>query len=211
MKALESDDAVNVLQDRWIHFQPAGKDHRIGLILYPGGHVDARAYAPLARAISEKGFLVVIVPMPLNLAVFGSEKADQVIIAYPEIESWVIGGHSLGGVMAARFAARRSEVLQGLVLWASYPGVNDDLRESGLKVVSIYGTRDGLTTRADVQASQQRLPADTTWVEIDGGNHAQFGQYGAQAGDLEPLISVESQHTQIIDATLALLSMLMDD
>ncbi len=101
--ALQSDVKVQVGTGPWITFTPVGVQPTTGFIFYPGGHVDARAYAPMLRQIAERGDLVVLVPMPLNLAVFGVNRADQVIAAHPEIEHWVIGGHSLGGAMASAY------------------------------------------------------------------------------------------------------------
>ncbi|MDQ3247653.1 MAG: alpha/beta hydrolase, partial [Chloroflexota bacterium] len=103
LAALASDPAVQVNIDDWLVFQPAAGSATTGFIFYPGGRVDARAYAPAAHAIAATGVLVVIVPMPLNLAVFAPNRADQVITAYPAIQRWAIGGHSLGGAMAATY------------------------------------------------------------------------------------------------------------
>jgi hypothetical protein len=208
LQALRSDDSVLVEVDPWLIFDPNEGAEDTGLILYPGGHVDPRAYAPAARSIAEQGHLVVIVPMPLNLAVFGANKADKIIEAYPVVISWVIGGHSLGGAMSARYAFRHPEKVQGLVLWASYPAGTDDLHASGLRVASIYGTRDGLTSLEDIRTSETLLPADTLWIEITGGNHAQFGYYGPQSGDLEAEISMDEQQRMIVEGTLAVLSLL---
>lgn len=110
--------------------------------------------------------------------------------------------------MAANFTAANPGVLDGLVLWASYPAESDDLRQSGLKVSSIYGSLDGLATGEKIDASRALLPTDTTWVEILGGNHAQFGSYGAQAGDNPATISPEEQRQQIVKASVDLLSIL---
>jgi pimeloyl-ACP methyl ester carboxylesterase len=181
-------------------------DPAVGLILYPGGRVDPRAYAPPARAIAAGGYLVVIVPMPLNLAVFGPNRAAEVMDTFPGIELWAIGGHSLGGAMAARFAYRQSSAVHGLVLWASYPAASDDLSARELAVVSIYGTRDGLATGEKIAASRPLLPAETCWVAIVGGNHAQFGWYGPQSADNPATISREAQQQEVIAATLALLT-----
>ncbi|TFH34858.1 MAG: alpha/beta hydrolase [Anaerolineales bacterium] len=210
IQAMQSSQAVDVRTDPWLIFHPVAEVQKAGLILYPGGRVDPRAYAPAARSIAERGYLVVIVPMPLNLAVFGSEQAGEVIQAFPEIESWVIGGHSLGGVMAARFASRASGRVRGLVFWASYPAASDDLRNSRLRVASIYATRDGLTSLEDIRNSTLLLPADTLWIEIEGGNHAQFGYYGSQSGDLEAEISREKQQAILVGGTLNLMSTLIE-
>lgn len=205
INAMQSDSQVTVSSDPWLVFQPTEQTPTKGLIVYPGGRVDPRAYAPLARAIAEHGYLVVIVPMPLNLAVFGSSRAASVIEAYPEIQNWVIGGHSLGGSMAALYADKNRHQIDGLALWASYPASSNDLSSSKIKVTSIFGTLDGLATQAKIDASRELLPADTVWFPIDGGNHAQFGWYGDQSGDNPAGISRQEQQAQIIQATVELL------
>ena len=207
-KAIISDESVEVQSEPWLVFQPTMGTPTTGLILYPGGRVDPRAYAPAARKIAESGYLAVIVPMPLNLAVFGSDQAEAVISVFPGIRHWAIGGHSLGGAMAARFAIQNPGSLDGIALWASYPANRDDLSTSNLKAVSIYGTRDGLSSLTQIQASQALLPSDTRWVSIEGGNHAQFGWYGPQAGDNEAAISRADQQDQIVRSTLELLASL---
>ncbi|HSN73905.1 MAG TPA: alpha/beta hydrolase, partial [Anaerolineae bacterium] len=184
LAALESDAAVQVTTEPWYTFQPTGDSRSTGLIFYPGGRVDPRSYAPPARALAEQGYPVVIVPMPLNLAVFGADKAADVIAAMPEVDNWVIAGHSLGGSMAATFINRNPDAIDGLALWASYPAGSDDLSgRSDLAATSIYGTADGVAAMEDVLAGQPLLPAATVWAPIEGGNHAQFGWYGEQPGD----------------------------
>jgi predicted esterase len=200
--ALQSDQYVHVEEDEWLVFRPLDGYLEIGLILYPGGRVEPAAYAPLAREIAEGHFLVVIVPMPLNLAVLGSERALQVQAAFPEIKHWALGGHSLGGAMAAHFAAEHPSDLAGLVLWGAYSAESDDLSASDLPVLSIYGSRDGLSTPEKVLAAKPRLPKEATYLEIEGGNHAQFGDYGIQAGDMQATISREEQQRQVVQATL---------
>lgn len=208
LTALQSDEQVTVDTHQWLVFKPAAKEPAVGLIFYPGGHVDYRAYAPAARQIALQGYLVVIVHMPLNLAVLDPGAAAEVIAAYPQIQQWAIGGHSLGGAMAANFAKSHSNEVSGLVLWAAYPASGDDLSASGLRVVSIYGTLDGLSTGVKIDASRALLPTDTTWKAIKGGNHAQFGWYGDQAGDNPAAISRSDQQSQAVAATLALLESL---
>jgi hypothetical protein len=211
LSALQSDATLQVDQGEWIVFRPRAHSARIGLILYPGGRVDPAAYAPLARGIAEGGSLVVIVPMPLNLAVLGFNRALDVQAAFPEIEHWAVGGHSLGGAMAAHFASEHPGAAEGLVLWGAYAAEGDDLSESDLSVLSVYGSRDGLTTPEDIAAGRARLPGDTFYLEIEGGNHAQFGTYGPQPGDLSAGISREKQQGEVIAATLALLQQLNPD
>lgn len=206
LAALESDSQVVVDTEPWLVFRPAGQEPATGLVLYPGGRVDPRAYAPAGRALAEQGYLVAIVPMPLNLAVFAPERAGEVMAAFPEVERWAVGGHSLGGAMAARFAYQNPSATDGLVLWAAYPASSDDLSGYDLAVASIFGTRDGLATPEKVQASRPLLPPDTAWVAIEGGNHAQFGWYGPQNNDNEATVSREEQQTEIVEATAGLLA-----
>jgi hypothetical protein len=206
LAALQSNAQVQVETEPWLTFRPVGREPVVGLILYPGGRVDPRAYAPPARAIAAEGYLVVMVPMPLNLAFFGPDRAAEVMAAFPEVKRWAVGGHSLGGAMAARFAHGHPSAVQGLVLWASYPATSDDLSARELAVVSICGTRDGLATEEEIAASRPLLPAETRWVAIVGGNHAQFGWYGPQSGDNPATISRQAQQQEVVAATLALLT-----
>ena len=204
--ALESGGLVTAVQmPGWIIFSPAVSQPETGLIFYPGGNVDFRAYSPLLWKIAQAGYVVVVPDMPFNLAVFSPNKANQIISAYPQITTWAIGGHSLGGAMAARFALENPAAVKGLVLWASYPAASDDLSQYDLLVTSIYATNDGLTSGADIEASRALLPTSTVFVEIEGGNHAQFGDYGMQKGDKAATITAAEQWNQVIASTLALM------
>ncbi len=199
LAALQSDAKVHVDQQPWLIFKPVGREPTNGFIFYPGGRVDPRSYAVTARALAEQGNLVVIVPMPFNLAFFGSSRAQQVQAAFPQIQHWVIGGHSLGGVAAAMYAHSKPNSIDGLVLWASYPTSGDSLADSALPVLSIYGTED--MGRAQIEASKPLLPEATRWVVIQGGNHAQFGDYGPQPGDNPATVSRADQQAQAVQAT----------
>jgi hypothetical protein len=203
--ALESDSAVIVSTKDWIVFQPVISSKNVGFIIYPGGRVDFRSYAPMAHRIAAEGYLVVIVRMPLNLAVFGVNTASDVIKSYSQINSWVIGGHSLGGTMAAQFAHENPSEVKGLVLWAAYPASGTDLSKNNLIVTTIHGTNDGLVSSSQIEDSLKLLPVSTSRIEIVGGNHAQFGWYGDQGGDNAATISREEQQNQIFNATLQLL------
>jgi len=212
LDALQSTPTVAVTTDDWLVFRPtladmpAGPD--TGFIFYPGGRVDARSYAPYAQALAEAGYLVVITPVPLNLAVFSPNKADAVIAAFPEIQHWAIGGHSLGGAMAANYVFNHPDAVDGLVLWASYPAGNNGLQSYTGAITSISGTLDGLATVENMAAYRGLLPAQTIFVPIQGGNHAQFGWYGDQPGDNPATISREDQQAQTVAATAALLASL---
>ena len=204
-EALLSDAAVLVKREAWLSFEPAVHSAVDGFIFYPGGRIAPEAYAPLARALAKEGLLAVIVPMPLNLAILNPEAASAVIAAYPQVANWVIGGHSLGGVMAARFAYHNPEVVAGLLMLAAYPEAQFDLAERGLAVATVYGDRDGLATVPEIEASFSQLPAHARKVLIAGGNHAQFGWYGPQAGDLEAGISRHQQQDQVLKALMSLM------
>jgi dienelactone hydrolase len=201
-------EGVTVMIDDWLIFQPNSKEPSTGLVFYPGGRVDPRAYAPAARAIASEGYLVAIVPMPLNLAVLSPNSAAKVIEGFPDVGQWAVGGHSLGGAMAARFADAKPALVEGLVLWASYPAQSDDLSGSGLEVLSVYGTEDGLATPERIESSRSLLPPRTRWVAIQGGNHAQFGWYGPQARDNPPSISRRAQQEEAVAVTVRLLQKL---
>jgi dienelactone hydrolase len=204
---LDSSDTVEVVTGGWLIFRPKGINPHTGLIFYPGGRVDPRAYAPAAHDIAASGYLVVIPRMPLNLAVFSPNQADEIIARFPGVEAWAVGGHSLGGAMAAQYAY--SHDVDGLVLWASYPASSTNLSGRALKVVSIYGSLDSGAN--DMRAAESLLPSDTTWVVIEGGNHSQFGWYGLQAGDSAAGISADEQHRITVEATVALLASLNPD
>ena len=209
--ALKSRNGVQVDQKSgsdWLVFQPDQENVETGLIFYPGGKVDYRAYAPFAQQVASQGFLVVIPKMPLNLAVFGVDEAAKIIQGYPHIRHWAVGGHSLGGSMAAHFAFQNPGKVSGLVLLASYPAPSDSLADQGLKVVTIFGTQDGLATGSKMDASRSLLPADTQYVAIAGGNHAQFGYYGVQSGDHPAAISREAQQQETVLAVVKLLKSL---
>ena len=208
LSALQSDSQVTVTTGKWLIFEPIGMQPDTGFIVYPGGRVDYRAYAPQAHAIAAQDYLVVIVRMPLNLAVMNPSAAADVIAAYPQIKHWAVGGHSLGGAMAANFVYTHPGAVQGLVLWAAYPASSNDLSKSPLRVVSISGTLDGLSTPEKIAASIPLLPQETVWVPIEGGDHAQFGWYGPQSGDNTATISREEQQAQMVRATLDLLASL---
>jgi pimeloyl-ACP methyl ester carboxylesterase len=204
LEAIESDNSVLVVPKKWIVFSPLANSPEMGIILYPGGHVDPIAYAPLAREIAAEGNLVIIPRMPLNLAVLDINVADEIIEANPSIKNWVIGGHSLGGAMAAEYVAADPSVVAGLFLWASYSAENTNLSAlSNLRVLSIYGTKDGGVE--EIRVSRERLPKNTIWIEMNGANHAQFGWYGEQSGDGEATITREEQQEIILESTLTFL------
>ncbi len=185
-----------------IEFVPVGVAPTVGLIIYPGALVDPRAYATLGRAIAEQGVMAIIVPMPDLFALNGWDRANSIIEAHPEIQSWYLAGHSMGGAMTAHFAKMYPGVMKGLILWAAYPGADDDLSETDERVMSIFGNMDGVATVEEIELNKPLLPVDTQYVEIKGGNHAQFGLYGPQDRDFDAGIPAHVQHQQIVGASL---------
>ena len=183
---------VSTLMKGTIAFAPSAP--KAGLIFYPGGKVEYTAYSPLMRACAGRGILCVLLEMPYNLAVLDMNAADGIAEQYPEIESWYIGGHSLGGAMAAAYAADHSEDLEGVILLAAYS--TKDLKDSNLTVLSVYGTEDRVLDQEKYGKYKANLPGNTVEAVIDGGCHAGFGNYGSQKGDGVPTISSEEQMRQ---------------
>lgn len=203
LDAMQSDSMVEVSEGDWLVFDPIGESSDIGVIYYPGGRVDYRSYAPFAHKLAAEGYKTIIVPMPLSMAFFAPTRADEVIADFPEIENWVIGGHSLGGAMAANYVYSNPDAMEGLILWASFPAGFNDLSDSDIPVASIYGSLDmGVD---GILGSFELLPEDAFIYEIEGANHAQFGWYGPQPGDNEPQIGHVEQEEEILSATVEFL------
>ena len=165
-----------------------------GLIFYPGGKVEHAAYIPLMQACAEKGILCIIAEMPFNLAVFDINAADGVQKEYPQVENWYIGGHSLGGSMAASYLEKHTDEYEGLILLGAYSTA--DLSDAALEVLSIYGSEDQVLNREKYNDNISNLPKDFKEIVIEGGCHAYFGMYGAQDGDGTPSISNSEQILQ---------------
>jgi len=204
LTALEPDSRVSIESENgWTVFRPIAQTLPTGFIFYPGGRVDYRSYAPILRTIAESGVLVVLVPMPLSMAFFSPNKAEAVMGVFPEVQNWAIGGHSLGGAMAARYVYSHSEQDLALVLWGSYPAESDSLADRNILALSVYGSEDGSVEK--IEASRSLLPSETSWLRIEGGNHAQFGDYGLQPGDGQATISPQEQWSLASSTTVKFL------
>ena len=158
------------------------------MIFYPGAKVEETAYAPLLHLIAEQGMDVCLVRMPFHRPILNGNKADRVFQTH-DYKRWYIGGHSLGGTMAAFYASGHSEQLNGVILLAAYTTKS----LNGVPAISIYGTRDGVLNMEKMKESEQYLSEDSKQYVIEGGNHAQFGNYGKQYGDGTADISSEEQ------------------
>lgn len=196
VSAIKSNSDVTVTQDDNICvFSPDKAEY--GLIFYPGGKVEYTAYAPLLSQLAQKGILCVLVEMPLNLAVFDINAAEDIFTQFPVVTKWYISGHSLGGSMAASFAQNNTDKLDGIVLLASYSTA--DLSESGLNVISVYGSNDGVLDMEKYKQYKPNLPSSAVEEVIDGGCHAYFGNYGFQDGDGNPTVSREEQISKTVE------------
>jgi hypothetical protein len=202
--ALRPDSTMKVEQTGdWVTFIPTGAPPTTGLILYPGSHVDFRSYAPVARVIASHGYQVTLVRMPANLAIFGISRADRVIAAYPNIHHWAIGGHSLGGMVAAPYALWNPGKVQGVVFWAAFPLA--DLSRSRLQGALTYGTKDVAIEVDAVNALRPFLPPGTKVLPIVGGGHTGFGDYSTEFGGNTASITPEQQQALAADLTIAVL------
>ena len=199
--------AAPVISEEWkdgtIITRPEGRDPVAGFIFYPGGKVEHTAYTPLMEALASEGILCVLVEMPFRLAVLDVNAAEGIPAAFPEVKHWYLGGHSLGGSMAASYLASHTEDFDGLILLGSYSTA--DLSQSGLSVLSIYGSEDGVMNREKYAAYAPNLPEGFTETVIEGGNHAYFGAYGEQEGDGTATVTSAEQLEQTVEAILTLL------
>ena len=171
-----------------------------GLIFYPGGKVEFTAYAPLMAKLAEQDILCVLLKMPLNLAVLDVNAAEGIPEQFPQVEDWYLAGHSLGGSMAASHIAENTKQYDGLILLAAYSTA--DLTDTQLRVLSLYGDRDGVLNLKKYQDNLSNLPEESfEWV-LEGGNHAGFGSYGVQEGDGASLLEPGAQIQWTADAIL---------
>jgi dienelactone hydrolase len=167
---------------------------RLGVVFYPGGRVAPDAYLPTAAAIATRANATVVVPkMRVNLAVFSQGRADAVIEGESDIERWVVGGHSLGGAMACRYAGANNQTVDGLLLVGAYC----DRPVRGMPALSVVGTRDAVLNRDRFAETESNLPDPHTIVRIEGMNHSQAGWYDGQSGDQLATISTPEAHRRL--------------
>ena len=199
--------AAPVVSEEWkdgtLITRPEGRDPIAGLIFYPGGNVEHTAYTPLMEALASEGILCVLVEMPFRLAVLDMNAAEGIPEAFPEVEHWYMGGHSLGGSMAASYLSSHAEDFAGLILLGAYSTA--DLSGTELSVLSVYGSEDGVMNREKYAEYRPNLPEGFTETVIEGGNHAFFGAYGEQEGDGTATVTPAEQLRQTVEAILTLL------
>ena len=189
-------DVIITEKNDYILYKSKDTSHELGVIFYPGGKVSTDGYKQLATKITSLGYSTFVVKMPFNLAIFNPNGANHIIEDYPNMD-FIIGGHSLGGVMASQYASE-NDIIKGLFLLASYPQ-NDDLKNRQIPVVSLVGSQDEIVNMEQFDNSKNNLPTDTKFITIDGGNHSQFGSYGFQSGDGKSTITIQQQLEETID------------
>ena len=192
LAVLSGENGITVQDDLTILSPSAPTDTAI--IFYPGAKVEAQAYLPLLDQIRRTGITCILVEMPFNMAIFDSNAAEGVMEQFPEVEHWYIAGHSMGGAMASQFASNHPDEVDGLILLGAY-------------IYGDYSPADTLTVYGSLnQSVEDKLDYTENVVEIEGGNHAQFGNYGPQKEDAPATISAEEQQKQTVEAIEEFLS-----
>ncbi|WP_084075892.1 alpha/beta hydrolase [Demequina sp. NBRC 110052] len=209
LTAMESDAEVTATETATtIVLEPADASGMSALAFQPGARVDPRAYAAVLRPLAEAGHPVVIVKQPLGIGFLALDGLDVARSTGVDADVWALGGHSLGGTVAALEALAEGvdDDLRGLVLFASYPA--GDMKDFAGEVTSISGSQDGLSTPAKIEASRADLPATASFVVVEGASHAQFGDYGPQPGDGVGTLSDDEARDQIAAAALEFMDFL---
>ena len=180
-------DSGIAVQDNLTILSPSGPSDT-AIIFYPGAKVEAEAYLPLLEQIKQTGVTCILVHMPFHMAIFDADAAQEVMEQFPDVRHWYMAGHSMGGAMASRFASDHPEEIDGLILLGAY--LYGDYPDE--KTLTVYGSLN--------QSVEDHIDYTENIVEIEGGNHAQFGNYGPQKGDLPATISAEEQQRQTVEA-----------
>lgn len=189
LEVMASDDGIQT-QDNLTTLSPSVPTDT-AIIFYPGAKVETVAYLPLLDQIRQTGVTCILVDMPFHMAIFDANAAEDVVQQFPDVQHWYIAGHSMGGAMASKFAAEHPDMVDGLILLGAY-------------LYGDYPPADTLTVYGSLnQSVEDKLDYTENVVEIEGGNHAQFGNYGSQKGDLPATISAEEQQKQTVEAIAA--------
>ena len=187
-KIMEVDHTIKVVDNLMIISPDTPSD--TALIFYPGAKVEAIAYLPILEKLKQNGITSVLVTMPFNMAIFDANAADDVCELLPDIKNWYIGGHSMGGAMASSYASKKSDKVEGLILLGAY-------------VYGTYPPKKSLTVYGTFNSNlEKNINYTDNIVIIEGGNHAQFGNYGNQKGDPTATITREEQQDIAVDAIL---------
>ena len=196
----ENQIVTNTYKDDMIIFSPVANSKNVGLIFYPGAKVEYTSYAPLMTQLAKKGITCVLIKMPFNLAVFNINAANKAISEVSNITTWYVSGHSLGGAMASAYAANNADKLSGIILMGAYP--SSDLSKTNLKLLAMYGSNDEVLNKNKLSETKSNAPSNSLYFEIEGGNHAGYGNYGAQKGDGPATISNTEQQNIVTNKIL---------
>jgi hypothetical protein len=225
----KSDDSVNIGESAEIEetkdfiFYPSKNNSTVGFIFYPGALIASSAYSDWHQLLAAEDVNVFSIKFPSNLAFFDINAALRVIRQHPDITSWYLGGHSLGGAMALQLISKppNYNLVKGIVLFGAYPGSNVDFSQKDLQVLTLYGSKDGVSTIEEIVAGKSRMPTsleivsttellDTNYTsfykKIEGGNHSNFGNYNFQKGDSVATISREVQQQIMVEYTKSFIS-----
>ena len=207
LAALVSDELVSVEVADWIVLTPTSRAPNVGMVFYHGAETDPRVYGRPLRAIAEQGYLVIAVTMPRYLAVMAPNKADEVFAAFPEIEDWVISGHSMGGAMAAQYTLAHPHKISGLLLWDAYPAGNVDLSQIDTLVAQIYRTDLEGNSPDNFRDADHLLPPNALRIPIAGAEHTYFGDYILASHRPTPnaSITVDEQQALIVKGSVKFL------
>lgn len=190
--------------DQWLVFLPTTNKKTQGIILYPGALVTPYAYANLATTLATAGYPVVIPHMPFNLALTNADVYSEIATQFPTIQSWALGGHSLGGAFASLQVdptdGTKTPKVNALFYLGAYPTA--DFSQTAFPMLNIWASEDVLVSESTRLEALPKFSTQTLQIEIIGGNHAQFGSYGEQAGDGIATITNVEQQKIIADAFL---------
>ena len=180
-----------------------GPGEETAILFVPGAKVDASAYAPLLILLAEGGADCFLYEPPFHMAFTAAPAAEEALAECPH-EHWYVAGHSLGGVTASAYAIKNASCFDGMILLAAYP---TKPVPADLTACSIYGSLDTRLDQDAYTANRQNFPADYEEVILEGGNHAQFGDYGPQKGDSPATITPEEQQQKTAAVILAFLGL----
>ncbi len=204
-----SDEVAVSEQASWYELVPVGVDVDAveeAIIFYPGGLVSADAYLYMLSEIAvETEQPIFVVKFPLSLAVTNISAADAVISNYPQVESWTISGHSLGGAMACRYAKAHPDAVEQLILMASY--CDQSIADTDLSVLTLYGSKNNGINAETLAEFEQNLPQGAKTILVEGMNHAQFGHYGPQRGDNQATVTNDQATGLVVDAVVNFLQL----
>ena len=195
-----SDTVISVADGGGVEILPRNTDADIGIVFYVGAQITPDAYIPLLARIAEQGYACFVPNLTFNMAALEPKAADDIISAHPEIKSWILAGHSMGGLTASGYADDHRDTVDGLILVAAY--ANRDMSDAGLPVLAVFGDTDGVMNKKLYDKRLAWNPSDFEGHIIPGANHAQYGDYGKQPRDNDAAISADEQQSQTAEIIL---------